>query len=79
MPVPRKGANVELMSRAAVLTRKSFFVDARAVRRAKRALGVATEAEAVRVSVERIAEMEEFWRFMKKTRATLTPGSFETR
>jgi hypothetical protein len=61
-----------------MLTRKSFFVDAQAVRRAKRALGVATEAEAVRIAVERTAEMEEFWRFMKKTRGTLTPGSFET-
>ena len=66
------------MPKSAALTRKSFFVDARVVRRAKRALGVATEAEAVRVSVERIAEMEAFWRFLRKSRATLTPGSFET-
>jgi hypothetical protein len=66
------------MGKGAALTRKSFFVDARAVRRAKRALGVATEAEAVRLSVERIAEMEALWRFLRKSRATLTPGSFET-
>jgi hypothetical protein len=66
------------MRKSAVLTRKSFFVNARTVRRAKRALGVATEAEAVRLSVERIAEMEAFWRFLRKTRAALTPGSFET-
>lgn len=65
------------MRKAAVLTRKSFFVNARTVRRAKRALGVATEAEAVRVSVARIAEMEAFWRFLRKSRATLTPRSFE--
>jgi hypothetical protein len=30
------------------------------------------------VFVLRIAEMEEFWTFMKKSRATLAPGSFET-
>lgn len=42
------------------MTRKSFFVDARALSRAKRLLGVATDAEAVRASVDRIAEMEEF-------------------
>jgi hypothetical protein len=65
------------MRKAAVLKRRSFFVDARAVRRAKRAQGVSTDAEAVRLSVQRIAEMEQFWRFLKKSRATLTPGSFE--
>lgn len=63
------------MSRAATLKRKSFFVDERALRRAKKALGAASDAEAVRVSVERIAEMEEFWRFMKLSRRTLRPGS----
>ena len=65
------------MARAEKLTRKSFFVDQRALRRAKRVLGVATEAEVVRISVERIAEMERFWRFMKATREVLAPGSVE--
>jgi hypothetical protein len=55
--------------------RKSYFVDERALDRAKKALGVKTEAEAIRLSVERVAEMEEFWEFMKKTRCSLTPGS----
>ena len=30
------------------------------------------------MSVERVAEMEEFWEFIKKTRRTLRPGSLET-
>ncbi len=63
------------MPREAALKRKSFFVDEQALRRAKKALGVATDAEVVRVSVERIAEMEEFWQFMKNSRRALKPGS----
>jgi len=66
------------MSRDGTLKRKSFFVDERALRRAKKALGVATDAEVVRASVERIAEMEEFWRFMKNSRRSLRPGSVRT-
>ena len=57
------------------LNRKSYFVDERALSRAKKALGVKTEAEVIRLSVERVAEMEEFWKFMKRTRRTLRPGS----
>ena len=63
------------MAREATLKRKSFFVDEHALLRAKRVLGVATDAEVVRVSVERIAEMGEFWHFMNKSRRTLKPGS----
>lgn len=59
------------------LKRKAFFVDERAVRRARRALGAKTDAEAVRLSVERIVEMEAFWDFMKKTRRTVKPRSFQ--
>jgi hypothetical protein len=66
------------MPSKAKLKRKSFFVDERALRRARRALGVKTDAEVVRLSVERIAEMEAFWLFMKKSRGTLRPGSIET-
>ncbi len=47
------------MPTAAGLKGKSFFVDTRALRRARKALGVATEAEAVRRAVERVAEMDE--------------------
>ena len=57
------------------LKRKSYFVDERALNRAKKALGVEPEAEVIRLSVERVAEMEEFWQFMSKTRRSLKPGS----
>ncbi len=57
--------------------RKSFCVAESALHRAKRALGVRTNAEVVRISVERIAEMEEFWKFMKDSRRRLKPGSVE--
>jgi hypothetical protein len=60
------------------LTRKSFFVDERALRRAKKLLGVTTDAEVVRASGDRVAEMEEFWRFMKNSRRILKPGSVKT-
>lgn len=63
------------MPRQATLKRKSFFVDEKALRRAKKLLGVATEAEVIRVSVDRAAEMEVFWRLMRKSRRSLTPGS----
>jgi hypothetical protein len=61
-----------------MLRRKAFFVDGQALRRARKALGVATDAEVVRLSVGRIAEMEVFWRFMRRSRRALTPGSFRT-
>ena len=38
------------------LKRKAFFVDERVLREARTALGVESDAEAVRMSVERIAE-----------------------
>ena len=65
------------MPRQATLTRKSFFVDAGTLRRARRVLRAGTDAEAVRISLERVAEMDKFWRFMAKGRAALIPGSFE--
>jgi hypothetical protein len=58
------------------LTRKSFFVDARALRRAKRALGVKTDAEAVRLALEWITRNEEHWQFLKHTSGTIATGSF---
>lgn len=57
------------------LVRKSFFVNPRAVRDAKRVLGVRTEAEAVRQSIERVLEMERVWRVMSPRRR-LHRGSF---
>jgi len=59
------------------LKRKAFFVDERVLREARAALCVASDAEAVRISVERIAEMEAFWQFMKNSRRTLVVGSIE--
>ncbi|MFN8627940.1 MAG: hypothetical protein U0587_18445 [Candidatus Binatia bacterium] len=57
--------------------RKTFVLDEVAVRRAKRALGAATDAEAVRLSVEHIAEMDAFWSFMRRSRGKLRPGTVE--
>jgi hypothetical protein len=65
------------MAARAKLKRKSYFVDERALKRAKKALGVRPEAEVIRLSVERVAEMEEFWEFMKKTRRSVSPGNVE--
>ena len=58
-------------------TRKSFFVDEQAIDRARKVLGAGTDAETVRLAVERVVEMEKFWRFMAGTRASLKPGSIE--
>ena len=58
------------------LTRKSYFVDERALNRAKKAFGVKTEAEVIRLSVERVAEMEEFWEFMKKIAGLSDPEAW---
>ena len=58
-------------------TRKSFFVDAKAIDQARRVLGAGTNAEAVRLAVDRVVEMEKFWRRMAGTRAGLKPGSIE--
>jgi hypothetical protein len=52
-------------------------VDDRTLRQAKKVLGVKTDAEVIRLSVERVAEMEEWWQFMQKSRRALQPGSVE--
>jgi len=59
------------------LTRKSFYIDPVTLRRAKRVLRVRTDAEAIRLSLERVAEMEQFWQFMTKSRGLLKRGSLE--
>jgi hypothetical protein len=64
-------------SKPARYTRKSFFVDARAIDRARKVLGAGTDAETVRLAVERVVEMEKFWRFMAGARGSLKPGSIE--
>jgi hypothetical protein len=65
------------MARSAVLKRRAFFVDERALKRARKYLKVGTDAEVVRESVARIAEMEQFWQFMKTTRGALKRGSMK--
>ena len=65
------------MRKHAKLKRRSFFVDERVLRRARKALKVSSDSEAIRVSVEQVADMEEFWRFMDKSRNKLKPGSIE--
>jgi hypothetical protein len=79
MPVWSVGYAYGRISRqpSARFTRRSFFVDEGAIRRARRVLGVHTNAEAVRLAVERVVEMEEFWRFMTRSRARLKPESIE--
>jgi hypothetical protein len=58
------------------LKRKAFFVDKEKLRRAWRVLGAATDADAVRLSVERVIEMDRYRRMMTRTRASLPRGSF---
>ena len=65
------------MAGTARFKRKSFLVEERMLERAKKAGGVPTDAEAVRRSLERAAEMEEFWRFMQQNRRILKPGSIK--
>lgn len=64
------------MTRNTNLKRRSFLVDEKALARAKQVLGVATDAEVVRRSVARIAEMERFWRSLDASRGDLKRGSF---
>lgn len=77
MPRSRERPAEEMMARAAGLKRKSFFIEEHTLERAKKALGLPTDAEVVRLSLARAAEMEEFWRFMQQTRRTLKPGSIK--
>jgi hypothetical protein len=67
----------DIMASHSNLKRKAFFVDEETVRRARKALGATTDAEAIRASLERVAEMEDFWRFMKRSRRSLRSGSIE--
>ncbi len=42
-----------------------------AIDRARKVLGAGTDAETVRLAVERVVELEKFWRFMAGTRGKL--------
>ena len=58
--------------------RKRKPLKERTFKRAKKALSVPTHAEVVRLSLERGAEMEEFWRFMHQSRRILKPGTIKS-
>jgi hypothetical protein len=77
MPIRTNSSPEAVMPITAKMKRKSFFVDERALHRAKKALRVKTSAEVIRLSVERVAEMEEFWEFMNRSRRSVKPGSLE--
>ena len=64
------------MPKPAALKRKSFLIDEATPKEAKRTLRVDSDAEAVRLSLEQVAEMGRFWRFMDKSKGKLKPGSF---
>lgn len=64
------------MTKHTQLKRKSFFVDERMLHRAKRLLRASSDAETIRLSLERVAEMERYWQFMDSSRGKLKPGSF---
>src|SRR4030095_12785104 len=66
-----------MLMASARLRRTSLFLDSVALARARRALNARTDAEAVRLSIERVTEMERFWRFMERTRRSVPAGSFE--
>lgn len=66
------------MARTARFKRKSVLVEKRLLKRANKTLGAPTDAEVVRLSLERVAGMEEFWRFMQQNRRILKPGSIKS-
>jgi hypothetical protein len=66
------------MPKGSNLVRRSFFVDERELRRAKKVLGAASDAEAVRLSLEQVAEMADFWAALDKTSGTLNADEFSS-
>jgi Arc/MetJ family transcription regulator len=59
------------------LTRKSFFIDEAELRRAREALGVDTDADAVRGALREVARMKALARFMERSAGSLARGSFD--
>jgi hypothetical protein len=64
------------MHMTAVLKRRSYFVNDKAIQRAKRLLGAASDADVVRIAIDRVIEMERFREFVNKTKGSLPRGSF---
>ena len=65
------------MPKRETLQRRSFFIDTQALARAKRLLRAPSDAQTIRESLERVAEMERFARFLNDSRGKLPPGSIE--
>jgi hypothetical protein len=59
------------------LKRKTFYVNDEILKKARKALGVSTASEAIRASLKQVVDMEEFWRFMKRSRKSIPRGSFQ--
>ena len=57
------------------LKRKAFFIDEQSLQRAKKALGVRNGCRCGARLIEWVTEMEEFWRFMRRTRGKLGRGA----
>jgi hypothetical protein len=58
------------------LKRRSYFVDHKAIERAKRILGAPSDADVVRIAIDRVIEMDRFREFIEKTKGSLPRGSF---
>ena len=58
------------------LKRKSFFVDESELEEARKALGLATDAETIRAALREVVRMKVLSRFMDRTRGSLAAGSF---
>jgi hypothetical protein len=59
------------------LVRRSFFVDPRVIRKLRRALGVRSDAEAVRQVARWYVESESLKVWLRKTAGTLSPREFD--
>ena len=67
------------MPSSSQMVRKAYYVEPGLIRRAKKLLRLRTEAEVIRLSVERMVEMEEFWRFMDRSKGKAGAGGFTER
>jgi hypothetical protein len=64
------------MPRSSALVRRAFFVEPRALQRARRVLGAKTDAEVVRRSIDHVLESDAWWRFMRRSKGRLPRGTF---
>ncbi len=57
--------------------KKSYFVVSDMVKRAKKALGVNSDTEVIRISVQQTVETAVFWDFMDKTAGSVKNEDFK--